>query len=194
MNWDELVDLTGNPEWENLEFKEARDNVPANCYETVSAFANTSGGWLIFGVIENKRSRTFKTQGIRNIDRVQNEFINAAQPPVLSRQLQIDRYLVQNEDRSISVLAFYIHPAQRRDRPIYLNGDIRKAYIRVGASDKECSPNDLIRFLRDASEETFNGQPLDLDPETCFDWQQVQWYRREYYFVRLLSEDCRSTF
>jgi len=50
MNQDELIKLLSAHEWNDVEFKEAQQAVPKNAYETVSAFANTAGGHLVFGV------------------------------------------------------------------------------------------------------------------------------------------------
>ena len=50
----ELIErLKKGYEWRDIEFKEARRDVPKNAYETVSAFANTEGGHLVFGVRQN---------------------------------------------------------------------------------------------------------------------------------------------
>jgi len=45
----ELKRLLKAGEWNDIEFKEARTAVPKSAFETVSAFANTHGGWLVFG-------------------------------------------------------------------------------------------------------------------------------------------------
>ena len=50
MDRDELIERLKGYEWNDIEFKEARQAVPRNAYETVSAFSNTEGGWLVFGV------------------------------------------------------------------------------------------------------------------------------------------------
>ena len=50
MNLDKLKQLLSGIEWTDVEFKEASHDVPKSGYETVSAFANTHGGWLIFGI------------------------------------------------------------------------------------------------------------------------------------------------
>ena len=37
-------------EWTSTEFKAARIALPKSAFETVSAFANTHGGWLLLGI------------------------------------------------------------------------------------------------------------------------------------------------
>ncbi len=50
LNENQLRKALGSGEWNDVEFKEARHEVPKSAFETVSAFANTKGGWLVFGV------------------------------------------------------------------------------------------------------------------------------------------------
>ncbi len=43
----ELIKKLQDIEWQDFEVKEAKTAVPKNSWETVSAFCNTAGGWLI---------------------------------------------------------------------------------------------------------------------------------------------------
>jgi predicted HTH transcriptional regulator len=64
-------------EWNDIEFKEARTSVPKSAFETVSAFANPHGGWLVFGVSQHGGS--FDITGVEKSDRVQNDFRDGIQ-------------------------------------------------------------------------------------------------------------------
>lgn len=46
----ELIERLRGYEWNDVEFKRAQRGVPDSAYETVSAFSNTEGGWLVFGI------------------------------------------------------------------------------------------------------------------------------------------------
>ena len=50
MTKEELIARLKDIEWDDLEVKEAADALPKSVWETVSAFSNTSGGWLVLGV------------------------------------------------------------------------------------------------------------------------------------------------
>ena len=58
----ELITKLEDIEWEDFEVKEAVSEIPKNSWETVSAFSNTAGGWLIFGV--NKLGKKYKIFGL----------------------------------------------------------------------------------------------------------------------------------
>ena len=47
MNQDELLARLNGIEWNDFECKKAQRAVPEDAYKTVSAFANTAGGWLV---------------------------------------------------------------------------------------------------------------------------------------------------
>jgi ATP-dependent DNA helicase RecG len=54
MDLPSLKNLLQAGEWNDLEFKEARASGPKSALETVSAFANTRGGWLVFGIADHR--------------------------------------------------------------------------------------------------------------------------------------------
>ena len=70
MNMQELKQLIYKGKKVDIECKEAENNVPRAAYESYSAFANTKGGYIILGVIEDKKKtlpkERFIIQGIQN--------------------------------------------------------------------------------------------------------------------------------
>lgn len=50
MDYDELIKRLQGYEWKDVEFKRSQRGVPEDAYKTGSAFSNTEGGWLVFGV------------------------------------------------------------------------------------------------------------------------------------------------
>ena len=75
MTKEKLIKLLKAHEWNDVEFKEARREVPKSAYETVSAFANANGGWIVFGVTLVKDD--YQPVGVELVDKVQNDFLSA---------------------------------------------------------------------------------------------------------------------
>ena len=175
MDREALVNRLTRYEWSDIEFKEAVREVPKAAYETVSAFANTAGGWLVFGVQD--RSGAFEVVGVIKVDKVQNEFLSTLRSGTkLNRAVSVAESMVEIEDKTL--LVFHVPESPRREKPLYLDGDIRKSFIRRGGGDERCTQEEIERFLRDASTERYDDRPLDgLDAEEFFDPASVLWYR-----------------
>ena len=175
MTRDDLIERLSKYEWSDVEFKEARNAAPRSAYETVSAFANTAGGWLVFGVRDH--GGTLEMVGVMQVDKVQNEFLSTLRSrQKINRAIDVAEDLVETDGKTL--LVFHIPESPRSDKPVYLDGDIRRSYIRRGAGDERCTPEEIERFLRDASEDRYDREPLGLDAEEFFDPDSVRWYRR----------------
>ena len=178
MTQEELIALLSAHEWSDIEFKEAQQAVPKNAYETVAAFANTASGHLVFGI--KKEGPAFEVVGVLDVDKVQNEFISALrQRDKISQILDVKEhhYSLKGKD----LLIFYIPEATRTEKPVYLNGDLRRAFIRKGGADVKCSEGELRRLLRDADQERYDNAPLpEFKVETVFDEETVSWYRQQF--------------
>ena len=173
----ELIERLKGYEWNDVEFKEARRAVPRNAYETVSAFANTEGGHLVFGVRQN--GDEFEVVGVLAVDKVQGEFLTTLrQPNKISVVLDVKEELHRHEDGNL--LVFYVPEANRADKPVYLDGNITRSFVRRGGSDVRCSVSERDRFLVDAMPERFDGRVIERDLESAFDGNSVRWYRETY--------------
>lgn len=175
MNKDELIERLKGFEWNDVEFKESTREVSKDAYPTVSAFSNTAGGCLIFGVRYN--NGVHETIGVIDVDKVQNDFLSALRSgDKMSRMISVKEDVIKDGDATL--LVFHIPEARRQDKPIYLNGDIRLSYIRRGAGDEKCRKEEIERFLRDASDQRYDCEAVEADAETFFDPESLRWYRR----------------
>ena len=178
MTRDQLLARLNSIEWSDIEFKEAAWAVPRDVLSTVSAFANTAGGHLVFGVAE--KNGAFSISGVINADTIQNAFLGQVRDRnKISVFLAIDGQLHDIEEKT--VIVFYVPEAQRNEKPVFLDGNPKKSYIRRGGRDDPCSRDELLRFIRDASDTRYDNEPLpDFSVERCFDDTTVRWYRQRH--------------
>ena len=178
MDREDLANRLPRYEWSDIEFKEAAHAVPKTAYETVSAFANTAGGRLVFGVRD--RGGAFEVVGVIAVDKVQNEFLSTLRSGTkLNRAVSVAESMFETEDKTL--LVFHVPESSRHEKPLYLDSDIRRSFIRRGGCDERCTPEEIERFLRDASTEQYDAQPLDgLDAGEFFDPASVHWYRQAF--------------
>jgi ATP-dependent DNA helicase RecG len=175
MTEQEMLELLNQHEWKDIEFKEAQTDVPKSAYESVSAFANTEGGHLVFGV--KKDGLDFEIVGVINVDKVQNDFITTIrQKEKLNQHVDVKENLHTIDSKPL--LVFYIPESSRAKKPVYLNGTITRSYLRKGACDVKCTQDELHRLLRDASSERYDNEALpEFSAETFYDEGSVRWYR-----------------
>ena len=177
MTKDELLARLRSIEWSDIEFKEATWAVPKDALSTVSAFANTTGGYLVFGV--KQADGTFTITGVTDADKMQNDFLGQVRDAnKVSVFLPIDPK--KHDFPEGVVLAFYIPEATRQQKPVYLDGNPKRAHIRRGGRDDTCTGDELQRFWRDASNTRYDAEPLDVDTSRCFDETSVRWYRTRF--------------
>ena len=177
MNRADLLKCLERFEWSDFEVKAAHWAIPNSAYETVSAFANTRGGHVVFGVTEE--GGRFEIVGVIGFDKVQNEFLSTLRSPQkISVQLDTREDVIEHDGKR--VLAFYIPEASKQDKPVYLNADIRRSFIRRGAADQKCTEDDIRRFLRNAGGTSHEADLIDIDPAGCFDSACLLRYRTKY--------------
>ena len=112
MTKEELIRRLKDIEWEDFEVKEARSELPKNIWETVSAFSNTSGGWIILGI--RQKGKGFEVTGVENAadDVVENVVSNVVEK-LNDRQNKIIELLRQEPTLSASQLALRLSSTLR---------------------------------------------------------------------------------
>ena len=129
MTKEELIDRINDIEWEDFEAKEAKSELPKNIWETVSAFANTSGGWIVLGVKQN--GKKFEISGVANAEKLEQDFLGTLRSQKFNEPVDAKSMLYHIDGHK--VLAFHI--ASSPHKPIYYNNP----------------QNTFIRFIFEAS-------------------------------------------
>ncbi|MBP2133988.1 ATP-dependent DNA helicase RecG [Methanomicrobium sp. W14] len=178
MERDNIIALLGKHEWNDLEFKKGQRGVPAETYKTVSAFANTKGGWIIFGIKDENGS--LEPVGVLDVDSVQNDFLGVLRSRTkFNHVITCEEELFSFEDKDI--LAFFIPESPRNKKPVFLNGNWSECYIRSGGCSQKCTEEEVKRFVRDSSDTKYDNEPLfDIDSNIFYDEGSVQYYRNLY--------------
>ena len=103
---------------------------PKDFWKTYSAFANTNGGTIILGVKEKKGDFIFDGLTDKQVDNYKKEFWNNVNNPNT-----ISKNLLNNDDvrdfiyENKKILCFHIHPADRKQKPVYLTSNpFKKTY------------------------------------------------------------------
>ena len=160
----------------NLEFKESVDSLPKSFWETYSSFANTSGGYVLLGVSENK---VHKIIGIHNPSKIKKElFTTASNPNKVSRNVLNDSDVVEHKIGDKVVISVHVKELHANQKPLYLNGNPLIAYIRRGDADCRITSEDLRRFMRNAND-NIDGELLeeygleDLNPDSVLSFKNL---------------------
>ena len=154
MNYQELYALQEDL---HTEFKLAQAKVPIDFYETYSSFANTDGGDIYLGV-EEENEKVKSLPGISNpamyrksiMDAIANKSKCSA---ALLNDSSFEDILLPNGKY---ILRVHVQEMNRNQKPLYLNGDFTKAYIRRGSGDYLASKSQLISFLNDVRQGSYD--------------------------------------
>lgn len=170
--------LLGIKEGSNIELKKAKNQVPKSFWETYSAFANTDGGIVIFGIDEKNK----EVSGVTDAYKLRDDLFNN-----LNNPNKVSENIITNKDIKIldledelQILIITIPEAPYNSKPIYLNGNPLEAYERLGEGDRKLSNEKYKALVVGAKKETDNEllKNYDLDD---LDEDSLEMYRKELY-------------
>ncbi len=156
MTKDQLIHKLSSLEWEDFEVKAAKSELPKSIWETVSAFSNTSGGWIVLGVTEN--GKDFEITGVRNAEKLEQDFLNTLRGNKFNVFVSTKQEVYKFDNQTI--LAFYI--PIHKNKPVYFNNQ-GNTFIRRGSSDQRATQEEIDSMLRD---QAFGTKTAELAPGT----------------------------
>ncbi len=144
MTKDELLSRLQDIEWDDFEVKEAKSELPKSIWETVSAFCNTSGGWIVLGVAQ--QGKHFEVTGVGNIEKLEQDFFGVLRSQKFNATLtsKAYRYTINSK----TVLAFFIPSSPQK--PIYFNTPTN-TFIRCGSGDQRATHSEISAMFREQS-------------------------------------------
>ncbi|MBX2985078.1 MAG: putative DNA binding domain-containing protein [Bacteroidia bacterium] len=158
MTKQELIQKIVDLEWEDFEVKTAESSVPKSAWESVSAFSNSSGGWLIFGI--EQIGKKFNITGVHNSEKIEQDFLVTLRSGEKFNTIitpECKRYKFEDK----TVLGFYISPSGQK--PIYFNNNQHNTFIRKGSADLRASKSEVDYLYRD---QTFGVRTSEILEDT----------------------------
>ena len=143
MTKEDLLQKLTEIEWDDFECKRAQDKLPDDVWSTVSAFSNTSGGWIIFGV--KQQGKSFEINGVNNGEKTESDFLNTLRNGQKFNMRLTARGKKYNFDGKL-VLAFFVPSSIVK--PIYVGSPIN-TYIRTGSGDRRATETEVMAMMRD---------------------------------------------
>lgn len=180
---------------EGVEVKEAVGGLPKNVVETLSAFANTSGGILVLGLSEKDNFTPAAGFDARAIADALGQACGQKMEPPVRASIEISLF----EGASVVVAmvpetAPYAKPCHIKARTVY-DG----SYVRVGDGDRRLSPYEVDRILEKGHRPQYDQQIVpeaemkEFDPEILSTFLMLQ--RQESYqaFKDVSDEEVLET-
>ncbi|MGM9812349.1 MAG: helix-turn-helix domain-containing protein [Muribaculaceae bacterium] len=160
MTKEELVARLRDIEWDDFEVKSAKSELPKNIWETVSAFSNTSGGWIVLAVKQS--GKTFEIQGVENAEKLEQDFLGTLRSGKFNQTIfaRPEKYNIGD----CNLLAFYIPEVDMK--PLYF-GNPTNTFIRMGSGDQRATEGEIRAMFRNQSfgkktEETIPNSGLSM--------------------------------
>lgn len=200
MTKEELLHKLTDIEWNDFEVKSAQTELPKNIWETVSAFANTSGGWIVLGIEENRKNgiSQYQISGVKKPEKQEQDFIGTLRSQTkfnLPIPVQAEKYIIDG----VEVLAFYIPSSPIK--PVYFNNNLSNTFIRTGSGDQRATEMEILAIQRDQafgsrSEQIIPNTTLeDLNPSSLQTFRRrIQEFNHEFAYNNLDDKTfCQKT-
>ena len=143
MTKEELLKRLSDIEWDDFECKEALNKLPDSVWETVSAFSNTSGGWIVLGIKQN--GKRFDIQGVSDGEKMESDFLNVLHGGQKFNMRLTAKGLEYNFDGK-TVLAFHVPSSPIK--PVYSKNP-SNTFIRSGSGDRRATEGEVMAMMRD---------------------------------------------
>lgn len=149
LNWNDLRQYREN---NRLEAKKAQGGLPRSIWETYSAFANTDGGLILLGVVENKEDKSFSAVPLEDPSQLAADFWNTlCIPGVVSVNLLQPQDIRVVESDGHEIVVIHIPRATAAQTPVFIGpSPFGGTYLRRGEGDYRCTAEEVHAMLHDA--------------------------------------------
>ena len=135
-----------------IEAKKATGGLPESIWETYSAFANTDGGLILLGVVENKEDKSFSAVPLEDPSQLAADFWNTlCIPGVVSVNLLQPQDIRVVESDGHEIVVIHIPRATAAQTPVFIGpSPFGGTYLRRGEGDYRCTAEEVHAMLHDA--------------------------------------------
>ena len=163
----------------HVEMKDARGGLPKSIWSTYSAFANTDGGVIYLGVTEEADGKLV-TIGVDDPESMIKTFWDIINnPSKVNANILTDsdvRTLTSDEKQ---VIAITVPRAERRQKPIFINGNpLNGTFRRNGEGDYRCTQDEYKGMLRDSGAEPLDATLVENARMESLCKETISFYRR----------------
>lgn len=171
-----------------IEYKEAKNALPKDFWESYSSFANTDGGIVVLGISEKIRGQ-FEIVGVNSEEKILSELFTG-----LNNKQKVNFNCLKDEDVTVreidnkKIIEIHVPPAPQNKKPIYINENIKKTYIREYELDRFATEEELKYMIRN-SRDDLDNELLDNYDISDLNRTSIEDYRR-----MLIGQDENSKY
>ncbi len=146
----DINNLTEYQEDHRIETKAAKNQIPNSIWETYSSFANTEGGIILLGVVE-ENDYSLSVKGVEDAHKLIGDFWNMVNNrQKVSVNILTNNMVYEQEVEGKQIVVIEVPRADRTIRPVYIGQDpMRGTYVRYGEGDHLCNRDQIAAIYRD---------------------------------------------
>ena len=175
----DLSQLSKYKENNRIEAKKAQGGLPHSIWETYSAFANTFGGYILLGVVENA-DKSFSSVQLASPEKLVSDFWNSVNNhSIVNVNILSDRNVQIVESGGNRIVVIEVPRADRHDKPVYTGLDpFSGTYRRNGEGDYRCTKDEVRAMMRDQADISQDARVMDTMTTDCLDTDTIRRYRQ----------------
>ena len=166
----ELIKRLQDIEWEDFEVKETTWALPKNIWDTVSAFSNTAGGWIVLGVKQS--GKKFEIVGVSDPEKMEQDFTTTLRSDKFNVKIACTSKKYNFDDKV--VLLFYIPISD--NKPVYYGSPVN-TFIRSASGDQRATKEEVDSMYRDQSFGTLTERSIPNSDMSWIDKNSFVQYR-----------------
>lgn len=182
MNKQEIVELLNMGENCEIEFKEAKKKLPKSLWSTYSAFANSRGGLIVLGIIEDKNTGECTLDGVENSKDILKDFWNTINNnEKVSCNILNDDNIETTKIKGKTIIIINIPNADRRNKPVYINNNpMIGTFKRYHDGDYKCSKEEIRIMFSESIEKSKDEMILEEYDIKNIDTETFESYRKRF--------------